>query len=232
MFERILFIVFLGILIIIGFIIIYILLYVNKTLHQSINDKAIYLTKFNANAKPHNIVFLGDSLTEFYRTDEFFESKIYNRGIAGDDTIGVLKRLEDNVIKIKPSKIFLQIGTNDLGKRYKYQFILNNIKLIINTLKEKLPTTSIYYISLYPINSKAVLFSKLITGPRKNIILQSINEEMKVYCNNKNIKYIDVWEHLIDQNGNLKQELTIEGLHINYNGYVEITKVLLPYVNE
>ena len=68
----------------------------------------------NEISKPGKIVFLGDSLIDFFPIQDFFPRvKIYNRGIAGDTTKDLLKRL-DNVIELKPSKLFLQIGTNDL----------------------------------------------------------------------------------------------------------------------
>ena len=61
------------------------------------------------------IVFLGDSITEFLNVDEFLPSyHIIKRGIAGDTTSGVLRRLGE-VIALKPRKLFLLIGTNDIG---------------------------------------------------------------------------------------------------------------------
>lgn len=89
----------------------------------------------NEKTTPHGIVFFGDSLTDFFPMQDFFPGyTIYNRGIAGDKTTDLLKRI-DNVIAIKPRKIILQIGTNDLGKRIKPTKILTNINLIIDKLQ-------------------------------------------------------------------------------------------------
>jgi lysophospholipase L1-like esterase len=75
-------------------------------------------THLNAVAKPGSIVFLGDSITDFFRVNEFFPGVyVINRGISGDTTDGVLNRLAESVYELSPSKIFLMIGTNDLGNR-------------------------------------------------------------------------------------------------------------------
>ncbi|MBQ3447361.1 MAG: hypothetical protein IJG37_06945, partial [Synergistaceae bacterium] len=60
------------------------------------------------------IVFLGDSITDFLDFDEFLPSHhVINRGIAGDTTHGVLYRLGE-VISLRPRKLFILIGTNDI----------------------------------------------------------------------------------------------------------------------
>ena len=60
------------------------------------------------------IIFLGDSMTEYGEWVEFFGNpNIKNRGIAGDMTDGILDRL-DEVTASSPSQLFLMIGVNDL----------------------------------------------------------------------------------------------------------------------
>ncbi|MDB5207650.1 MAG: family lipase, partial [Flavisolibacter sp.] len=55
------------------------------------------------------IVFLGNSITERGVWSELLPGEtIMNRGIGGDNTFGVLARLND-VIRYKPKKIFLLI---------------------------------------------------------------------------------------------------------------------------
>lgn len=39
---------------------------------------------------------------------------IYNRGIIGNTTYDVLNRLENTVFSLRPGKVFLLIGANDL----------------------------------------------------------------------------------------------------------------------
>lgn len=204
-----------------------------KYMKNSKADKKEYYELLNREIEGDSIVFLGDSLTEFYRTDEFLRDfNVYNRGIAGDTTAGILRRLDSNVIMMKPKKIFLQIGTNDLGENKKPLYIINNIKKIISKLKTELPQTKLYLLSLYPINAKASPLSKIIVGRRKQSDIETINCALVAYAEEMNITYIDIFPHLLDDENRLKKEFTVEGLHISLDGYCKITSLLYPYVEE
>jgi len=209
------------------------LIYALKLIHTTALLKAKTFSKFNQFSEKNKIVFIGDSLTDFYHTDEFFYNfDTYNRGIASDTTSGVLDRLQDNVINIEPSKIFLQIGTNDFKYKNTSENIVSSIIKILETIKNHLPDVKLYLISLYPINDKVKHYSKVFTGRRKNSEIIKINSLLKTYCEYHEITYIDMYNHLIDENGNLIKEYTVEGLHINFEGYSKITEILLPYVSE
>jgi hypothetical protein len=69
--------------------------------------------KMNKYNKP--IIFLGDSITEKMDWQELFSSNnIINRGICSDTISGVINRL-DSILQVKPSKVFLMIGINDMA---------------------------------------------------------------------------------------------------------------------
>ena len=221
-----LFIVFL---IIVSTFFILLLIYITKYLRISIYQKARQYTELNHRVPEGQIVFVGDSLTECFKINEFFPNiGVYNRGIASDTTTGVLERLHDNVIVLKPRKVLVQIGTNDLRARTKIPVIVNNIQKILSELKTKLPKARIYFLSLYPVNPKAVIFSPFLVFPRKNKQIKKINALMKAYCEDNHFPFINIYDHLTDQKGNLKKEYTVEGLHISYNGYLVIAKLLEP----
>src|SRR4030095_7767016 len=62
---------------------------------------------------PGPITFLGNSIKQIGDWKKLLnDSTVINRGIAGDITFGVLKRLDD-VARRQPSKLFLLIGIND-----------------------------------------------------------------------------------------------------------------------
>jgi lysophospholipase L1-like esterase len=229
--NNLLFLLLVGWFAILLFVFITLIIYFVKYVRNSSEDKRIIYTELNNEATPGSIVFLGDSLTDFYRTSEFFLNlDIYNRGIAGDKTTDVLDRLSDNVLQIKPRKIFLQIGTNDLGSKTKPDQTFNNIKQIIFNIQRVLPDTEVLVISLYPINPYAIPLSRIITRPRKNTDILYVNQKLMEFCAELNLTYIDVCSSLKDEKGNLKKEYTIEGLHISLPGYAKITEILKPYV--
>jgi len=106
-----------------------------KYMKNSKEGKKEYYELLNRKLEKESIVFLGDSLTEFYRTDEFLrEFNIYNRGIAGDTTDGVLDRLESNVIVMKPKKILSGYPTLMPNKKRKNKD-LNFLKPLLHKLR-------------------------------------------------------------------------------------------------
>lgn len=187
----------------------------------------------NKYANTDGIIFLGDSLTEMYPVHEFFPCiPIHNRGISGNTTGQVLERVEKNVIAINPKKVFLWIGTNDLMsiRRNKEIHILKNIKKIADKLLACESKPQVIILSEIPINRKATKLSFLIVGYRKNTVLKKINSLLESYCKENNLPYIDIYTPLLDKNGNLAKEYTLEGLHLSMEGYRVITETIRKYV--
>jgi hypothetical protein len=76
------------------------------------------------------IVMLGDSLTEMGIWDEMLQGlSVVNRGIAGDDSAGVLRRLPE-VLGRNPRVLCLEIGSNDLQKEVPTERVIENIRAI------------------------------------------------------------------------------------------------------
>jgi lysophospholipase L1-like esterase len=187
-----------------------------------VNEFKIY----NRFAKPGGIVFVGDSLTQRYPLNEFYPGlPTYNRGIDGDTTTGLMRRLDVSIFDLNPKVVVLLIGTNDLqvGQIPREQTVLN-IGLICDAIEAKLPAAKIVLVSLYPVNETGEkLVEKIVVGPRKNSEIQLINEEIKGF---KNIIYADVYPHLVDEFNQLNMRYSKEGLHLSLNGYSIITPVI------
>ncbi len=200
-------------------------------LYKKVVDNSFF--ELNKSARPGGIVFLGDSITDFYRINEFFhDSYIINRGIGGDTTDGVLNRMPESVYALSPSKVFLLIGTNDIGEKKSQEYIVSNIGKIIQKIQENCPDARIYLQSIYPISkAKDKRIKRVIVKKRTNNKILSINAELEKRAKEKGIVYIDVYSHLIDEVGNLKLEYTVEGLHLNAKGYKVVSDVLRPFVN-
>lgn len=177
-----------------------------------------------------SIVFFGDSLTDFFPLQDFFpDQKIYNRGIAADTTKKLLKRIH-NIIEIKPRKVFLQIGTNDLGKGIKVKKVVDNIIKICEILESEIPGVEVIVISLYPVSHRVIWLSPIISGLRTNNKIREVNHLLKEKCQEKGRKYLDIHQKLITAKGRLKKEYTIEGLHISGLGYKVIAEEIRPHL--
>ena len=55
---------------------------------------------------------------------------------------------------------------------------------------------------------------------------------LKILCKENKIQYIDVYNSLLDNDGNLKDIYTNEGLHLSDLGYFKVTTSLNKYINE
>ncbi|MEG1710203.1 MAG: GDSL-type esterase/lipase family protein, partial [Clostridia bacterium] len=210
------------------FIIIVILIIFHYYAHSKV-DRVLDFKVFNKYAPENPIVFLGDSLTEFYHIHEFFHiNKLCNRGISGETTLDVLKRIDD-VTCLNPSALFLQIGINDIlyNKKVTATEVLDHIDAIVKCFDKN--KTKIYITSLSPLNTTQFI-SKVLARHANNKRIQEVNTILKNYCYNNNITYIDIYSHLCDENGNLVRSYSIEGLHFAASGYSVATKILKPYV--
>ena len=184
------------------------------------------------NVVPENIVFLGDSITEQYDLEKYYDDyNIVNSGISGNTTDDILGDMYNRVYKYNPSKVFLLIGTNDINKDKSNEEIINNIESIIEQIKEKRPYCQIYLESIYPINNTDnKKIGHGMVDKRNNETIKQINKGLKKYCKSKKITYIDMYTNLEDSEGNLNINFTKEGLHISDEGYEKITKELLKYM--
>ncbi len=194
----------------------------------SIQDSVVTV---EVEAPKEKVLFVGDSITDFYHLDDYYdyESKLLiNSGISGYKTTDIIRRFSNLVQQHQANKMFLMIGTNDLGIGTDKDKVVSNIISIIDETKDKSPKTKIYLESIYPVNRS----KRAKTDKRYNEDIRYINEKLKEYCLDTDITYLDVYTILADKDLNLKDEYTQDGLHLNDAGYTELTKFLKPYIEE
>lgn len=203
--------------------------YVKKAAVNKAEDFHI-MDEFRLN---RDIVFLGDSLTDFYPIEEFTDLKIVNRGIAGDTTSDVMKRVKE-VTDLRPKRLFLQIGINDMIRKGARRLTAESLAERIFSVTEEFDKdlTEVNVISLYPVNRRKILFSTIFTGKATNKRIKEVNKILKEKCESNHLNFIDLYDCLSDEKGNLKKEFTIEGLHLTVNGYAAISKKLMPLLTE
>lgn len=171
------------------------------------------------------IVFLGDSLTDICDWSELLNNNdIINRGISLDTTDGVLNRLSE-VTRLNPSKIFIMIGINDIGKGRSTKEIINNYIKILNYIKKNSKSTTIYVQSLLPINKD------IFKTATKNEEIINLNKELVKLCNSPEVKYVNLYPLFVVDNNKLNPEYTVGGLHVNGKGYLVWKKAIEQYCN-
>ena len=161
-----------------------------------------------------DIVFLGDSLTNACEWHEFFRTiRLKNRGISGDTTNGLLNRIEE-VIESKPRKVFIMIGINDLNQGRSVDDIFNNYKLILKTFQNKTPHSEVFIQSILPLNNQ----KRPNNGVNSRII--ELNAKLKDLAKDFSFQYIDLFSSFLDSNHQLDARYTIDGIHLNGQGYL------------
>jgi len=173
---------------------------------------------------PHAIIFVGNSLTDAGRWNDILpELPVLNRGISGDISYGVLARL-DEITRHQPQKIFLMIGVNDLKRTVPTKNIIDNYFRIVREIKRASPKTKIYLNSILPINPGKLIESfKTVT----NSDIQILNEGLRRLAQTEEkVKFIDLHTAFTDKNGNLRSEITPDGIHLEVSAYVELVNYL------
>ena len=187
------------------------------------------LRELNKAAIPGGIAFVGDSITEEYPVSEMFphELNIYNRGNSGIIAVQVLENFDTHITDLKPDKVFLLIGTNDLAGA--------NTEDTAKTIQEICAKAAdichkVYLLSVYPVNTRANDINNMAAaGNRSNATICELNSLIKT---TPNVTYIDVYNRLTGAGGELKAEYTVDGLHLSADGYRTVTQILYPYVKE
>ena len=182
-----------------------------------------------------NYVFLGDSITDWYDLDKYFEGlPVVNSGVSGYSTSNILNNMNKMVYQYNPSKVFILIGINDLELKVDDDVVVNNIRKIVQGIKKNRRYAKIYVESIYPINNSDddKIEGSIINGNRKNSDIIDINNKLVKLTKEEGATYIDLHKELVDDNGLLKIEYTVDGLHLSSEGYEKVTEVLRKYINE
>jgi lysophospholipase L1-like esterase len=164
------------------------------------------------------IVFMGDSITEFWSTvdPEYFSGKPYvNRGISGQTTPQMLLRFRADVIALQPNAVVILAGINDIAGNtgpMTIEMIRDNIFSMIELAKAN--------------HIKVILCSVLPAydfpwKPNQEPIakIKALNEILQNYAFANNIVYVDYYSAMVDERKGLKADYSNDGVHPNKTGY-------------
>lgn len=165
---------------------------------------------------PNEIFFLGNSISDGCEWSEIFgDLRFKNRGISGDITDGILYRLHQ-ITRCYPKQIFLMIGINDLARGKSVEYIINNHLKIYERIEKESPASEIIVQSLLPVNDVYGLFPK---HTNKGKMILEINSKLKEICTSRGYTFLDLFSKMVDKQGKLSEDLSIDGLHLNGLAY-------------
>lgn len=169
------------------------------------------------------LVFLGDSITQSWGDDisgAFAGAKVANRGISGDTTRGVLIRLKDDVLALKPAGVVLLIGTNDLADKADPETIAGNLKLILAELKKHDAKMPIVLCQVMPSSA---------TKDRASDKIKQINTLYAAAVKgDPQVTLVETYTLFANAEGDAKKEEFPDLLHPNKEGYAKWAAAIRP----
>lgn len=174
----------------------------------------------------HNIVMLGNSLTERGFWSEYFQDKrMLNRGIGGDCISGMINRLQP-IVEGQPKAIFFMGGVNDLlFSRISNEKLLSQIERMLDIIAKGTPRTKVYIQSALPVN--ASFNEGMLKGKNERIV--AFNALLRAMAERRGLTFIDIWSDM-QKNGELPVEYTFDGVHLKADGYRVWIDKIRPYV--
>lgn len=163
-------------------------------------------------------VFLGDSITQRGLWDQWLpELPGLNRGIDGDSTSALLRRLDSAINH--PIAVSLLVGTNDLHGAKELRDLAGiaaRTEQIVRAIGARAPETTVFVNSVMP---RTPFFAARI---------RELNERYRDIAARTGSTFIDLWPELADADGALRPELTQDHLHLSPEGYRVWSSVVRP----
>jgi lysophospholipase L1-like esterase len=157
-----------------------------------------------------NLVFIGDSLTEWYNWQKRFpEYRITNLGISGEPVESLLDRRDRIRASIDdPDFIFLMTGINNIAME-QYD-IAGPYREIVRNLATWYKKSKVVIQSILPVALEWI----------SNNTISDINRHLEQIAREYSVEYLDVYSLFVDSEGKPKNEyLQEDGVHLSSKGY-------------
>lgn len=174
------------------------------------------------------VSFVGDSLTQgmqMYDTGLPDAMFCAYRGVGPNAIVnGTSCKRADGVAEVpldaltaqQPKAVYLLLGTNVLGTDSDYTSFLTYYRLMLDMISQALPNTKIYVQSITPVRPEV---SKKSPGLYKERLCE-INDALSAIALEKGCTFLNLWEALADENGDLIEEYAQpDGYHLLPAGY-------------
>lgn len=182
----------------------------------------------NANALaapvPPRVVFMGDSITEFWVPADpgFFQGGIVGRGISGQTSAQMLVRFQADVVALRPKIVHILAGTNDVAGNAgptTAQDYKNQIKSMVEIARAN---GIAVILGSIPPAAKFPWRPEMNPAPR----IAELNKWLREYAAQKGIEYVDYFSAMAGPSGELPADLSPDGVHPNGKGYAIMRRLV------
>lgn len=177
------------------------------------------------------VVLMGASNVERWDVSKTFPAGNYiNRGIEGQGSAQMLLRFYQDVVTLSPRVVVIFPGINDLGGAHGAVPLLDiqqNLAAMAQLAKAN--NIRVVFASLFPIDPNGSHpYTKTLTADQ----IRQLNRWMFEFAKDHGDTYADLWSPLGDPKYNLMAQYSLDGVHINEEGYKLIAPVLEKRVAE
>ena len=175
-----------------------------------------------------NVCFLGDSLTQGM---QLYDTGLPNahfcayKGVGPNAVVNntTCRRADgekevpmEALASQQPRALYILLGTNVLTADSDYTSFLTYYRLMLDMISQALPNTKIYVQSITPVRPEV---SKKSPGLYKERLCE-INDALSAIALEKGCTFLNLWEALADENGDLIEEYAQpDGYHLLPAGY-------------
>jgi beta-glucosidase len=183
-------------------------------------EKLKLVREQNAAGRPPQLVFIGDSITNYWETtgakvwaQYFARYNAVDLGFGGDRTENVLWRLEHGEVDhMHPKVAVLMIGTNNTGDRQEDPLTTAaGVQRLLGELRSRLPDTKILLLAVFPRGAEPT--------DRLREINDRVNGLISAYADNQHIFFLNIGNAFLGPDGTLSKDIMPDLLHPNETGY-------------
>lgn len=183
-------------------------------------------------SKMARVVFLGDSITDLWRLNEYFTGRAFvNRGISGQTTSQMLARFRQDVIALNPKVVVILGGINDIAAGTAPRQIEDNLAAMGDLAK--VHNIRAIFASILPVSDyhKDVDPRFEMTKSRPPETILAVNKWIQTLCLTGGFTWMDYYSAVVDSSGHLKADLSDNGLDPNGKGYRVMSPITLETID-
>lgn len=180
----------------------------------------------SVSSPPQNaIVFVGSSSFRMWKDlqNAFPQHVVINRGFGGSSLPHVIEYADEIILPYKPKQVVIYCGENDFtNDTVTSKIVTDRFITLFNLLRKELPRTEIVFVSMKPSPSRQRLMTEI----------DAANDEIRNFLQSKKrAAYVDIWDDMLDKNGEPRKELFLKDmLHMNASGYAIWQKAIAPHL--
>jgi lysophospholipase L1-like esterase len=179
-----------------------------------------------AASKSPRVVFIGDSITDYWNLKKSFPNSDYiNRGISGQTTPQMLLRFFPDVISLRPDLVVILGGTNDIardpGPHVPVQMMKDSIRAMVELAYQH--RIRVVLCSIPPVSDYSGVSR---TSERPAAAIDDWNKWLRQYATEAHAAFADYFSVTTDHKRLLRAEFSRDGVHPNERGYAVMAPVI------